>query len=131
MATLPSSGESQRYDEVPAEVKPLRFLQPTFGRAARIWWAWVWRSIVFGGAAGLFGSLILSVSGIPEHISQSAAQLLGAGIGVALAVPVGIWVFQMILEKDFREFRVRLVSNAPRPAPSAPHDESTRGAAGV
>jgi hypothetical protein len=131
MATLPSSGESERHDEVSAEAKPLRFLQPTFGRAAKIWWAWVWRSIVFGGAAGLFGSLILSISGISAHISQNAAQALGAGVGVALAVPVGIWVFQMILEKDFREFRVRLVSNAPRPAPSAPRDESTRGAAGV
>jgi hypothetical protein len=131
MATLPSSGESDRYDEVSAEAKPLRYLQPTFGRAAKIWWAWVWRSIVFGGAAGLFGSFVLSISGIPEHISQNAAQALGAGVGVALAVPIGIWVFQMILEKDFREFRVRLVPNAPRPAPSASHDESTRGAAGV
>src|SRR6266571_222079 len=50
------------------------FLQPTFKRAARIWWAWVWRSLVFGGAAGLFGSLVLNLSGILNRISEKAAQ---------------------------------------------------------
>jgi hypothetical protein len=95
------------------------FLDPTFKRAARIWWAWIWRSVVFGGAAGLFGSLVLNLSGILEHISERAAQFLGAAIGVALAVPVGIWVFQMVLEKDFGEFRIRLM---PR-VPVAPSDE--------
>ena len=90
-----------------------RFLEPTFKRAARIWWAWVWRSVVFGGAAGLFGSVTLNLSGVLEHISEKAGQYLGAAMGVALAVPVGIWVFQMILEKDFGEFRIRLVPKVP------------------
>jgi len=89
------------------------FLEPTFKRAAKIWWAWVWRSVAFGGAAGLFGSMVLNLSGILEHISERGAQLLGAAIGVALAIPVGIWVFQMILEKDFGEFRIRLVPKVP------------------
>jgi len=88
-------------------------LQPTFKRAARIWWAWVWRSLVFGGAAGLFASLVLNLSGILNRISEKAGQYLGAAVGIALAVPVGIWVFQMVLEKDFGEFRIRLVSKAP------------------
>jgi hypothetical protein len=127
MATLSSSGESDRYDGVSPETKPMRFLQPTFGRAAKIWWAWLWRSVVFGGAAGLFGSLVLSISGIPEHISQNAAQVLSAGVGAALAIPIGIWVFQMILERDFREFRVRLVPNAPPAGASASREESTPG----
>ena len=101
------------------------YLEPTFKRTARIWWAWVWRSALFGGAAGLFGSVVLSLSGILEHISEKAGQALGLAVGVALAVPIGIWVFQIILEKDFGEFRVRLVPKAPpAPAPS-PIDEIT------
>jgi hypothetical protein len=99
------------------------FLPPTFARAARIWWAWVWRSVVFGGAAGLFGSVVLSLSGVLEHISDKAGQVLSAAIGIALAVPVGIWVFQMILEKDFGEFRIRLVRKAAAPASPAPIGE--------
>jgi hypothetical protein len=96
------------------------FLQPTFKRAARIWWAWVWRSVVFGGAAGLFGSMVLNLSGVLDRISEKAGQYLGAGIGVALAVPVGIWVFQMVLEKDFGEFRIGLVPKAPVVPPDKP-----------
>jgi hypothetical protein len=88
------------------------FLEPTFKRSARIWWAWVWRSAVFGGAAGLFGSLVLSLSGILDRVSEKTGQYMGLAIGVALAIPVGIWVFQMVLEKEFDEFRIRLVPKA-------------------
>jgi hypothetical protein len=98
------------------------FLDPTFKRTARIWWAWVWRSALFGGAAGLFGSVVLSLSGILEHISEKSAQYLGLAVGVALAVPVGIWVFQIILEKDFGEFRIRLVPKAPPASAPSPID---------
>src|SRR5579862_685726 len=98
------------------------FLEPTFKRTARIWWAWVWRSALFGGAAGLFGSVVLSVSGILEHISENAGKYLGLAVGLALAVPVGIWVFQIILEKDFGEFRIRLVPKLPPAATPSPID---------
>lgn len=98
------------------------FLEPTFKRTARIWWAWVWRSVIFGGAAGLFGSVVISLSGVLNRISEKAGQYLGLAVGVAVAVPVGIWVFQMILEKDFGEFRIRLVPKAPA-APPLPTDE--------
>ena len=98
------------------------FLEPTFKRTARIWWAWVWRSLIFGGAAGLFGSVVINLSGILNRISEKAGQYLGLGVGIALAIPVGIWVFQMILEKDFGEFRIRLVPKAPAVRPS-PRDK--------
>ncbi len=104
--------------------KEAGFLEPTFPRAARIWWAWVWRSIIFGGAAGLFASVVLSLSGILEHISVRAGQFVSMAAGLALAVPIGIWVFQMILEKNFGEFRLRLVPKAP-PAPPPPIDETS------
>ena len=98
------------------------FLEPTFKRSARIWWAWVWRSVVFGGAAGLFGSLVLSLSGILDRVSEKTGQYLGVGMGIALAIPVGICVFQMVLEKEFGEFRIRLVPKAPI-APPVSGDE--------
>ena len=101
------------------------FLEPTFKRAARIWWSWVWRSVIFGGAAGLFGSVVLNLSGVLEHISERAGQILGAAIGIALAVPVGIWVFQMVLEKNFGEFQIRLVPKPPPAASPSPVDESS------
>ncbi len=103
--------------------KGVGFLEPTFQRAARIWWAWVWRSVVFGGAAGIFGSFVLSLSGIMEHMSPQGAQYVAMGMGLILAVPIGIWVFQMVLEKDFGEFRIRLAPKTPQ-LPE-PMDESS------
>ena len=127
MGTRPSwgAGHSPGGNDVSEPTESGGFLQPTFARAARIWWAWVWRSVVFGGAAGLFGSVVLSLSGVLEHISDKAGQVLGAAMGIALAVPVGIWVFQMILEKDFGEFRIRLVPKPPASASPSPIDKSS------
>jgi hypothetical protein len=31
------------------------------------------------------------------------------GMAVIVSVPLGIWAFQMVLEKNFREFTIRLV----------------------
>jgi len=42
---------------------------------------------------------------------------------VTLAVPIGIWVFQIILEKDFGEFRIRLVPKTPPAPPPSPMDD--------
>jgi hypothetical protein len=68
----------------------------------------------------------LSVSGILEHVSDRAGQVVSMGFGLALAVPIGIWVFQLILEKNFGEFRLRLVPKAATapPAPPPPIDET-------
>jgi hypothetical protein len=57
-----------------------------------------------------------------EHISENAGKYLGLAVGLALAVPVGIWVFQIILEKDFGEFRIRLVPKSPPAATPSPID---------
>jgi hypothetical protein len=100
-------------DMVTAVNSGVAFLEPTFKRAARIWWAWCWRSLIFGLAAGVFGSLVLSISGVLNHISEKAGQSLGLALGVLVGVPVGIWVFQMVLEKDFGDFRIRLLPKPP------------------
>ena len=101
------------------------YLPPTFRRSARIWWAWLWRSVVFGGAAGVFGSFVLSLSGVLERVSQKTGNYLGMGMGLVLAVPIGIWVFQIVLEKNFGEFQIRLVPKRPPQAPPPPIDEAS------
>lgn len=87
------------------------FLPPTFRRTASIWWACCWRSLLLGIGASMFVGLILAIAlnGASETVVRYASMVLG----VAAGIPMGIWAFQMVLEKKFREFTIRLVRNVP------------------
>ena len=87
-------------------------LAPTFKRAARIWWAWIWRSVLLGLGGSIFISLVVGISGILNRTSDEVARAIAMVLAVLVSVPLGIWAFQMILEKDFREFTIRLVPRA-------------------
>jgi hypothetical protein len=87
-------------------------LAPTFKRAARIWWAWIWRSVLLGLGGSIFISLVVGISGILNRTSDEVARAIAMVLAVLVSVPLGIWAFQMVLEKDFREFTIRLVPRA-------------------
>jgi hypothetical protein len=89
-----------------------QFLAPTFKRAALIWWAWVWRSMLLGLGASLFIGFVLSISGVLNTATDAAVRYASLALGVVAGVPMGIWAFQMVLEKNFREFTIRLVPRA-------------------
>jgi hypothetical protein len=84
------------------------FLEPTFKRAALIWWAWLWRSVLLGIAGSAFISLVLGISGVLSRTDETS-RIVVMALAVAISAPLGIWVFQMLLEKKFREFTIRLV----------------------
>ena len=87
-------------------------LPPTFKRAAVIWWAWLWRSLLLGLGGSMFISLIANISGILNRVSEDAARIIAMGLAVLVSIPLGIWAFQMVLEKSFREFTIHLVPKA-------------------
>lgn len=93
-------------------VKPgAPFLQPTFKRTALIWWAWLWRSLLLGVGGSAFLSLLLGISGVLNSTDQ-ASRVLVMALAVVFSAPLGIWAFQMVLEKKFRDFTIRLVPTA-------------------
>jgi len=86
-------------------------VEVTFGRAAQVWWAWLWRAMLLGI---LFGFLIGLVIGLAGHFAginpkqlTPINMLLGAGIGII----VSIWMMTKILKKNFGSFRIALVQN--------------------
>jgi hypothetical protein len=89
------------------------FLQPTFKRAALIWWAWLWRSVLLGISGSAFIALILGISGLLNGASDRTTQSVAMGLGLIVGIPLGIWAFQMVLEKQFREFTIRLIPKVP------------------
>ena len=55
-------------------------------------------------------SLVLGIAGVLNCDDETSA-IIEAALAVAASVPIGILVFQMVLEKKFREFTIRLVAN--------------------
>jgi hypothetical protein len=84
-------------------------LEVNWSRAARVWWAFVWRMVVFGTIAGAVVGFpvgaILGATGFSEEQIRAYGQL----VGYLVAIPVGIWVVRSVLSREFREFRIVLV----------------------
>jgi hypothetical protein len=57
----------------------------------------------------VFISLVVGISGILNRASDEVSRIIAMGMAVIVSVPLGIWAFQMVLEKNFREFTIRLV----------------------
>ena len=86
----------------------------TWGRTAKVWWAFLWRNVLAIIAAfvaamivgGIIG-FILGLLGASLQTVQLIAGTIGFGIGLAISiVPI-----KLILGKDFGEFRLVLLQN--------------------
>ncbi|WP_162934947.1 hypothetical protein [Pseudomonas cavernae] len=84
-------------------------VEVTFGRAAQVWWAWLWRalllSLLFSFIAGLIIGLAGQLAGISPRQIVPINMLLGAFIGVY----VSIWILSKTLKKKFRSFRIAFI----------------------
>lgn len=90
-------------------------LEVTFGRAARIWWAWCWRTLLFslllGLAVGLLVGVAAALLGIPGQ--RLAPFNMAAGFGVGTVV--SIWMMAKTLQRPFASFRIALLAYPPEP----------------
>lgn len=89
-------------------------LEVTWGRSARVWWAYLWRNLIAVFAGGVLGGIlggvlgaVMSAAGLPPDVSRRAALAIGVLVGLAVSiVPI-----RLVIGKDFGEFRLVLVSN--------------------
>jgi len=89
------------------EANHFTFLEPTFGRALRIWCGWFWRFALLGGVA-------IALAGLADycnhHLSEPSALV---ALVVFLAVVIApFWAyaysFRVLFEKSFGGIRIRL-----------------------
>ena len=84
-------------------------LEPTFERTATVWWAFVWRAVLFavcaGFVVGFIEGLVGTIAGFPREAILSIARVSG----FAVAIPTRIYALQLVLRKRFSEFTIRLV----------------------
>ena len=83
-------------------------IEVTWLRAARIWWSLVWRGMLFsmlaGMAAGAILGLVFGFLGQTDNLEQYAEV-----VGIAVSIPVGIWVVKTVLTIQFRHYRIVLL----------------------
>jgi hypothetical protein len=87
-------------------------IEVTWWCAAKIWWSWAWRALLWTiPAAILFGfaiGLILAALGLSIEPFNPYIQSTGAGIGIFF----GILAMKKIMGKQFNGFRVVVIKTA-------------------
>lgn len=91
-------------------------LEVTWKRALRVWWSYIWRSLiaiilglVVAIIVGVFLGLIMGVMGSSEQLTSYVSNGFGFLIGLATSIiPI-----KLILNKSFGEFRLVLVRAEP------------------
>ena len=85
------------------------FLEPTYKRVFVVWWALLWRSVLWpigpGVAVAFIEAFIEARIGIPDAIMRYLPFISGVIIGLL----VEMYVIRSVLRKRFREFSIRLV----------------------
>jgi hypothetical protein len=75
-------------------------LEVTWKRAAKVWWAYLWRNII---------AIIVAMMGV----SSQTIQFITAPIGMIIGLLISIVPVKMILVKDYGEFRLVLLQTNP------------------
>lgn len=83
-------------------------LDITWKRAIKVWWALLWRGILFTllitFPIGIVIGVIAASMGEVEHV-----RIYGRLVGMILGIPIGIWVVKIVLNKQFSDFQIVLL----------------------
>jgi tellurite resistance protein TehA-like permease len=82
----------------------------TWERALRVWWALVWRTMIFGMVAG---AILGAIAGVGTVITgRGNPHTIGFALGWLASIPVSIYAVRQVLRKRFRTFSIRLVERS-------------------
>lgn len=84
-------------------------IEPTWEMAAKVWWAFIWRSAIFSVLIGVVVGLVIGFFASILGISAGFLMSVSSIIGLALGIGVSIWAMKMILAKKFKTFQVVLI----------------------
>lgn len=102
----------------------IEILPVTTARMVKVWWAYFWRSLLVLAAAfiimipasfllGFVTALALSKAGLEPESMQLILRLTGTVLGVSAGLLSSIIPFRLILNRNFNEFRLALITYRP------------------
>ncbi len=87
----------------------MQLVEPTFGRAALLWWSIAWRSLALGVGGGIVAGVVISIvayfMGVGEETTTQWAQISALLIGT----PACIYAAYSRIGKNCGDFRLVLV----------------------
>ena len=86
-------------------------LEPTRLLALKVWWAFVWRSVLFGVLLGFGMGILLGILSVaaPGISPETASGVLTVFVGFPLGIGISIEVMYRLLRKRFKDFEIALV----------------------
>ncbi len=91
-------------------------LEITWGRAIRIWWAYLWRGLIAMVVAMLVGGIVGAIIGFVMGalgVSLKVIPMVTGPIGGIIGLAISVVPMKMILGKDFGTFRLVLLQKQP------------------
>lgn len=88
-------------------------MEVTWGRAALVWWAYMWRLALCGLASSLAGAVVGGLIGLVMGLLQAPKEMIAIvslPLGVAIGLASSIIPMKLILGKEFDDFRLVLAS---------------------
>jgi hypothetical protein len=83
-------------------------VEVTWGRATKVWWAILWRAVLFSAIAGfVVGAAVGGALGAAGVNTQTIGAV-GSWLGVLVSIPVGIWSVRWVLRASWSDFRIVL-----------------------
>jgi len=96
------------------------YIQPNFGHALRVWWAFYWPTFVISVIIMFWVNVLDSWLLRTTDISRVALGQFTILAGIVLPCLAGIFIMQYILRKNFRHFRIGLTTRWREGAPQQP-----------
>ncbi len=90
-------------------------LEATFKRAIHVWWAFMWRSIIASIVGSILGGILGGILGFimgSIGFSPGAISFISFILGLAIGLAISVVPVKFILDKDYGEFNLILLSKS-------------------
>lgn len=86
-------------------------IEVTWGHAVRIWWAMVWRAVLFGSILGFVLGFSIGIVGAMLGVGKESLSGVMTILVLLTGIPLGIWVLKIVLKKNFGKFRIAILAS--------------------